>query len=404
LEEIAVLTKNVLLIRAAVLSLAVVSCGSVCGSASQASPRYALKVAPQSGAAIAAQIDQRIVAQVGLAVGLQSSVFKNQLQILDALRSRVGVCIAAHHEDGDDHEDGDRVAKASAGHDDNNDDDNDDNSQKDGGGSFKLVEFSASGPLNITAIIEVYYDNECKKVFIHAPLKVQPTDQSSLSFTETATFFKPVGTILGKLTVNASGGKTDTELNLSGTGTFVPSNGGVHIEFGLDCSFPTILTGAKPFTCNGAVVASFNALKFDLGLLSTLTTKVAEGGCHDFIGSFRGTEQIVGGPFGKLGILLKDDSVKITGPSISLGTIVIAGTEHLGSSPSLISWTVTDTQHDIAASISVAVGEAQGFVGVIKDTVTRKALATFSVDQSGSGWMVFSNNQRGAITTWIIGD
>lgn len=394
--------KTILLIRATVLSLAAVAIVSVSGNASQASPRYALKIAPQSGAAIASQIDQRIVAQVGLGVGLQSSVFKTQLQILDALRSRVGVCITAHQHGGDDHDDGDRVGKVGLRNDDNNDDDDD--SQDDGGGSFKLVELSANGPLNINAIIEVYYDNECKKVFIHAPLKVQPTGQNGISFTESATFFKPVGTVLGKLTVNASGAKTDSELKLNGTGTFVPSNGGVHVEFGLDCAFPTVLTGANPFVCNGAVVASFNALKFDLGLLSSLTTKVTEVECHDFVGSFRGTERLVGGPFGKLGISLKDDSVRITGPSVSLGTIVIAGSEHLGASPSLIAWTVTDAQHDIVASINAAKGSTQGFVGIIKDTITQKTLATFSVDQSGSGWMIFSNNQNVSITSWIIGN
>jgi len=355
---------------------------------------------------MANQIDQRIVAQLGLGVGLQSSVLKSQLQILEALRSKVGVCIAAHHDDsGDDHSD--RITKAGLSNqdeDEDNDDEDEDEDEDNGGASIKLLKLSANGPLNIDAVIEVYYDNECKKVFIHAPLTVHPTDQSSISFTEVATFYSPVGAILGKLTVNASGAKSDTDVNLTGTGSFVPSNGGVHVQFGLACAFPTVLAGAKPFVCNGAVVASFNAFKFDLGLSSTLTTKVTEVGCHRFVGSFKGTEQLVGGPFGKLGVSLKGDTVSITGPAVSLGTMTIAGTERLGTSPSLVSWTVTDARHDLVASVNSDTGSTNGFTGVVKDTVTGKKLATFSVDQSGSGSMVFSNNQKVTITSWIIGN
>lgn len=341
------------------------------------------------------QVAQRIIAQLGLAAGLQSNILKSQLQIIQALQGKAGVCFSADDDDDHHHHEHDNADLA------RHDDDGGHHGGTQGGGSFKLLSLRLAASA-FDADVEVYYDNDCKKVFVHSALQVQPLNTYALSLKEKANFYKPNGAALGKVTLSGTGARQNNLLDLNGSGTFMPAGGGAAVKFGVDCSYPAVLPVNKPFVCTGGVVASLNALKMDFGLTSTITTKVKKV-CSGFVGSFYGPVRVVTGAFGKLGLSVKPNSVSVTGPSKPLGSATISGSAQLNTTgPSPTSWTITDVELNIAVETYVSDGSKPGFKGAVRDTRTHKTLATFSVDQSGNGSIVFTSNQKSAITGWIM--
>jgi hypothetical protein len=96
-------------------------------------------------------------------------------------------------------------------------------------------------------------------------------------------------------------------------------------------------------------------------------------------------------------------SLLITGGT-TYGTTVDAGSAASFTifPPTPTGWTVTDATDDQIFTISLVDNISRNYAGTIKRISTGATLASFTLDQSGSGSITYSDGTTASITTWIL--
>jgi hypothetical protein len=122
--------------------------------------------------------------------------------------------------------------------------------------------------------------------------------------------------------------------------------------------------------------------------------------------TFSGSGSMVTGTMGQL---------VLTNPSgssfVFQGGTLYATTTASGSAgalelfpPTPTSWTLTDAAHDQKILISVIDDTSRSSSVTITQVSTGRALATGTVDQSGTGTITYSDRSVAAITSWTLAD
>jgi hypothetical protein len=280
-----------------------------------------------------------------------------------------------------------------------------------GGGSIKVL--SKVGTFNTQATVEIYYDSDCKDVFIRSVLNFNQDTPSSVVFSQKADFSDMDGKKIGSLSLKANGKKASGSLvNFDGTGIWTPTKG-TKVLVGLKCDYPETLKGAKPFTCSYALAQSFKGLKLDLGVAAKMTVAVvpvknAKGDVVKglFNGDFTGTAQIYRGDLGNLKVTAGKGDMGIGGGLSVKTAATLAGLMRLSvfwqnGTPKPNSWTVTHGQETFAAAMLT--GPERNSAGTIVNLVPT-TLATFNVDKAGAGTITYTPTKASAIVNWLVSE
>ncbi len=252
-----------------------------------------------------------------------------------------------------------------------------------------------------------YYDTACTRKFIDATESTPNSSANPVVISGTATYFGPSGTNLGTLTLNESAlfvpnFATATKIEVSGLGTFQAASGAVPVDLGLTCTVGT----ASTVPCAGGIAQDFAKLGEALASVSPLTLKAAKTGTRiTFTGA---NSQLVTGALGHLSVTTPTQTtLGIGGTHASWGTTTAKGgaAEFALFPPTPTGWTVTDKAHGVVFAVKVLTNGSFDSAGTVKTTgKSPKTLATFTVDQSGTGSISWSDGTKDAITAWTLAD
>jgi hypothetical protein len=326
--------------------------------------------APIAGSAATPTLtEQRILAQQGMMIGATSSIFETQLNILIYSEFGTIACNALT-----------------------------------GGGGLSLSSSEPIGDSELLADVGLYFDKACKKPYIVASDAVHNSYDTVIN-DETAIYYAPNGTALGKLTVNviltlvkggAFAGGTDTIATLA---KFTPATGASPVALGFNC-----VLGGTNLPCQGAIAQNFPKANLALGSITPLAIHEL---ANDSLTLSAPTSSLVTGALGKLSVdASTPNSVGIAGTKSAYGTAKMSGSA--GGldlfPPPPTAWSITDTAHDAKFTIAVVSSTARNSKGTITQISTGKILATIAVDQSGTGSIEYSDGSQFTITNWLLAD
>jgi len=318
-------------------------------------------VSPTSQQTAGTLVTQRAMAQAALGIGLQSTGMQSQLVIgLTLLLGAQTTCSALPD-----------------------------------GGSYK----SGSSPTAVT----VYYDTNCTQPYIAtSPSTTVTTSASGNTFviSEIATYYglngAAIGTVTTTQTIDASLSST---LTVYGLGVFTPSGGArTPVQLGAYCSFPSTGTTAQ---CGGGIAQDFPALGLALGGVTPFTLNMTAQNP-----TFSGGGTVFTGSTGSLLLANTSPGSLVVQGGAVYGTNTATG----GASafvlfpPAPTAWTITDSAHDQQCQIAVTSSATRTSTLTITQISTGNALATATLDQSGSGTIIYSDGSNAAITNWTVAD
>jgi hypothetical protein len=334
----------------------------------------AFSVAAQSGAEAAKPtlVEQRILTQEGLAIALASTVLQSQLAILVYS------------------EEGSTGCETLTG----------------GTGSAKLISKQTVDSTTYKAVVTVYFDSACKIPYIMANATVTKSS-SGITVAETADYTQQTGTALGTMTLNESAFISDAGITgVSGLGQFAPTSGAPTVNLGLECQLPT-KSPPPPFPCSGGIAQNFPELKTALASVTPLDLKLKKSGSSYSV-SFEGKKsEMVSGALGALSITAPTDtSLGIGGTYKKYGSAATEGSAAQFSlfPPTPTLWSIKDTANDTMFSIAVTSDTTRTSTGTVSQISTGNILATFDVDQSGTGSITYSDKSSEPITSWLLAD
>lgn len=323
-------------------------------------------------------VEQRMVTQEGLAIALASTVLQSQLNILASSFEGAGGCSGLPG----------------------------------GTGSIKVKSYKQINSKKATAKIVVYFDRHCKTPYVTADARITNKNRET-DIAETAAYTGPTGTVLGSmkiqekaLALNGGGIK-----GVIGLGHFTPSNGAVPVDLGLECDFTDLNTQKRKYVapCEGGIAQDFPALSQSLASVTPLTLHLTKEKGNNFSVAFDGKRsEMVTGDLGALSITTPTDtSLGIGGTHKKYPNS--AKTAGFASQFSLFPptptyWSITDAKNDAKFAISVIDDDTRNSSGTVTSISTGDVLATFAVDQSGTGTISYSDGSSEPITSWLLAD
>jgi hypothetical protein len=254
--------------------------------------------------------------------------------------------------------------------------------------------------------VTLYYDGNCTKPYIRVQVTGGTDDEGGNAvLTETTSYYSSGGTIIGTMTLTEaitrtySPGHFFPDVLVNGLGVFTPA-GVLHtpVQMGLACNIPSVAT---TLTCTGGIGQDLPGLGVAIGALTSMTLTSDSKTL-----TFSGSGSMVTGTMGQL---------VLTNPSgssfVFQGGTLYATTTASGSAgalelfpPTPTSWTLTDAAHDQKILISVIDDTSRSSSVTITQVSTGRALATGTVDQSGTGTITYSDRSVAAITSWTLAD
>jgi hypothetical protein len=315
--------------------------------------------AAQTPTASATLIEQRIIAQQGLAIPLGQAVLQSQLLIFISVAGNLNTCSNL------------------------------------GYGSIKVTGHKVVGA-KTTATATIYFDTQCKSIYLQAPTMLVAKSGSLYDVTETATYHNSKGATVGKLVLKLTGVLSGS-IDAAGTGTFTPSNGAPAAHLGLVCKL------ASSSSCTGAVAQTFKSpVNLDLGSVTSLALKFKMSGSLNKVSFKSSRVSRFKGNAGKLKISIPSNSLPVITGGTSYGTDSVVGSQANFAlfSPPPTSWSITDTAH--GTKFSMSMGSKGSYSGAITQISNGKKLASIAVDQSGTGTITYSDNTKAAISTWLL--
>ena len=253
----------------------------------------------------------------------------------------------------------------------------------------------------------IFFDGACQKPYFVSDLQV-PVDGVSFDIiASTAQMLAPNGAVLGVFSQAQEFQSSGSTIFLNSKGTYkaVAGVGQPPVRTGLGCTISS--AGASDvFSCHEGVAQDFPALKMSLGTIANITLVLTQiSGTKYSVVVSGSTAKLATGKLGGL-------SITTTGPS-SIGfqgqATIVGGGSTSGSSPvfgaippASTTWTFNDAPHVTKFSISTASNQTSS--GKVIDTTTHATLATFEVDESGTGTITYSDKSKAKITNWTLSD
>jgi hypothetical protein len=312
-------------------------------------------------------ISQHMLVQQGFAIALASTVLQSQIQVLLAV-SQTGQGSASNC------------------------------STLPGGGSTQSLPVGVDNPKKAG----IYYDDACVRPYILANATTVTTNQVTgrIDITENASYYGPTGTTLGTMALQEHANFSDSTISVAGLGTFIPASGATPVQLGLTCSFTSNTNATYP--CYGGITQNVPSLSLALGSVTVLNLHITDPNSPV---TFSGNNSVLKtGAFNALTLGNPTElTLGVTGGS-SWGSSIEAGGAATFSlfPPAPTGWTVTDAGHDMNFAIQVMSNTARNLTGSITQISTSATLATFTLDQSGTGTITWSDGTTAAVTSWLF--
>lgn len=316
----------------------------------------------------AALVEQRVLAQQGLAIALASTVLQSQLYTLISLvgqADNVG-CTALP-----------------------------------GGGGLILLTPTTSIPFQIG----FYFDAACTRIYMKETVTSYTADDNlgNYHIIANAAYTGPTGTALGSIAFDeqANGiGQGNGQLSgtVNGLGTYTSLTGAPSVRLGLNCNLGA--GGHSVGICQGGIAQNFAGLSTAFGSVTTLALDSTATGAI----TLSGTSQLTSGALNALTLTQPTTTSMVVNGGTTYGTTSDAGgaASFTLFPPTPTGWTVTDAAHDQVFTINVADNNVRNLIGTLKRISTGATLATIALDQSGTGTITYSDNTTAPITSWML--
>lgn len=320
-----------------------------------------------TGGATASLLEQRILAQQGLAIALASTVLQSQLYTLIVLEGGEATnCLAIP-----------------------------------GGGAMKLI----TVPEAIPAQINYYFDAACTRVYMQETVTQFTADAGHVNFhiIANALYFGPTGTPLGSIAFDENannialvGGLITGTVN--GLGTYTSLSGAPSVRLGLNCNFGA--PGHNVGVCQGGIAQNFPGLNTALGSVATLALDTTNAG----VVNFSGTSLLRSGPLNSLNLTQPTTTTMVVTGGSAYGNATAGGSAANFSlfPPTPTGWTVSDAANDMVFAITLTDNVTRTLSGTLKRISNGSTVATLALDQSGTGTITYSNGLMAAVTGWML--
>ena len=314
-----------------------------------------------------ALIEQRVLAQHGLGIGLASSVQQSQLYTLFAAlqNATTTACTALP-----------------------------------GGGAFAVLSPTTVIPFQVA----FYYDVACTKIAVKGTVSAYTNDNAgNYHLVGSALYTSPSGIPQGTIALDEqangtapSGGQLNGTMNA--IGTYTSLTGGPNVQFGINCS--NLSGGHNIATCQAGLVQNFPGLTAAYGSVATLGLDSASTGLL----TLSGTAVLTSGAVGALVLTQPSATSMVITGGTAYGTTADAGNAASFTlfPPTPTGWNVTDATHDQVFTITLVDNATRSYTGTLKRISTGATLASFALDQSGTGSITYSDNTVATIHTWIL--
>ncbi len=317
-----------------------------------------------------ALVDQRVLAQQGLAIALASTVLQSQLYTLVALvaHGTIGGCVALP-----------------------------------GGGGLVLLTATTVIPFQIG----FYFDAACTRNYMTETVTTFTADNNlgDYHIIANALYTGPTGTALGSIAFDESANSialSGTGNRLTGTvnglGTYTSLVGAPSVRLGLNCNLAA--GGHNIGICQGGIAQDFAGQSAAFGSVTTLALDSTAAGTL----TLSGTSLLTSGALGALTLTQPTATSMVVNGGSTYGTTADAGgaASFTLFPPTPTGWNVTDTAHDQVFAIAVADNSVRNLVGTLKRISTGATVATIALDQSGTGTITYSDNTTAPITSWML--
>lgn len=278
-------------------------------------------------------------------------------------------------------------------------------------GSIKLVSSTRQGQVQ-TAQVRIYFDGSCSSIYMDETFVLADKGEY-FRLDATIKIFSAAGKQVAtlKLANNKLVTGDDGAAKLFGLGELKPAGrNSTVVKLGLSCGFPPPSSPksgpakASESDCQGASAQDFKLLNRSIGAVTKTTLVSANSGRITFRQTEPGT--IFTGALGAL-------SVKIS----PQGSLSIAGNKQTWSTDTLTggvgrlvvftrkpaAWKLTDASKKARFSIEKTSNSTHVSKGLV-ETLSGKELASFEIDQSGSGGITYSNGVKAKIASWVLLD
>jgi hypothetical protein len=315
-----------------------------------------------------ALIEQRVLAQQGLAIALASTVLQSQLYTLItlALQADDNGCTALP-----------------------------------GGGALKYLSRTSVIPFQIA----FYFDAACARIYMKETVTTFTADDNLGNFhiIANALYTGPTGTALGSIAFDESANGvafgTGNQLlgTVNGLGIYTSLTGAPSVQLGLNCNLAA--GGHNIGICQGGIAQNFAGLSAAYGSVTTLALDSTNAGVLTLSGT-----SLLTSTAGALTLTQPTATSMVVNGGSTYGTTADGGSAASFTlfPPTPTGWTVTDTTHDQVFTISVADNNVRNLVGTLKRISTGATLATIALDQSGTGTITYSDNTAAPITSWML--
>jgi hypothetical protein len=344
-------------------------------------------------------IEQRILAQQGLSIGLATIILESQVEAFVGLEFyNVGDC-----------------------------------NKIPGGGGFQIVSrsFNAKG---FAGHVKIFFDDGCNALYLDETLNftlvsITPT---TYSFPATIGVYSKAGAKVATLSLTAMlSTPTAISVKLAGIATLSPTNRLPAVQIGLTCEIPFSNPGPTtvadaifhsvfivrpsqlPVTttdidCVEGIAQNFPIIGMATASVTPMTLHLIDHGTGIIKVTFSQTSpgKLSTGAIDALSVAInKNGKVLINGVSPPYGFDTFGGeaANFVLFPPKPTLWDITDSEHNAKFSIALDSNTTRTLTGKIAPLAGGTALAAINVDQSGSGFIIYSNGLKAAISGWAVG-
>lgn len=318
-----------------------------------------------AAATSATDIETRMLAQQGLAIGLASNVLVSQLLVLEQGLGTSKKCTKLPD-----------------------------------GGSSRLISTATVSKTVTDAEVGIYFDKACTQPYIDAKAKITSSNTAYL-ISETAAYTGVKGQALGSMALSEKATIGKAGEVVIGLGTFTPSASAPVVSLGLTCTLPS---SGTLVSCQGGIAQAFPTLNASLASVTPLKLTMGTGSGVTLKGIKSDRET------GALGSLAIDEASKsslgISGSSTAYGSDTANGAAAALTlfPPKPTHWQVVDTAHGAKFSLKLDSNATRDLTATITDTASAATLATIQLDQSGTGTIAYAGETTVPVTGWLLSD
>lgn len=323
-------------------------------------------------------IEQRLLAQQGLSLGLATILLQSQWLVENAIGLPIGQCFSP----------------LGSGW----------------GGVQELSQFNTGQTFG--GHLRIYFDTACTQLYMDEKVKYNAVSYSPLNLVPHAAIavFSRTGAKVGSfaLTGRVLGATAESHLRISADATFSPHDGSPQATVAFTCEIPdSSVDGKADFFCGEGIAQNFPLIGMATASVTPLALHmVTNGGVTSVTFTQNRHATLYTGALDALSVKVNgNDKIVVVGDATPYGNDKLSGQAALYGlfPPKPTKWTFKDVGHNAEFAISLLSNLTRKLSGTIKPINGTTPLATLSVDQSGTGRITYSDATSANVSSWVVG-